>query len=629
MKSVKSPILLSFLILFFLSTCKKEDANSPASSGDEESVYQLHQKIEEATDIIFDLGEKNNYNPYQAMGAACQKLLDDPAIEKVQMVDSAYLYITMNGLTQTLHLNAVDEDGQSLYRGSKNGQGPLGRNKKEDFVLCQNTMKNNKVLCVVAELEDFYFNDRKVYKSMVIDKLEGAGLDLEVTAKYAEECTFEILSTLDEYGLVIIETHGLPDGFYMSKWQTKETIDNLDDLKSLFLQFNSNEAWNLLLTGDLALGNSFKVNPNDNAWWTKDKETFSQNFSSSTQITSKMIRSLNIDLSETILLGNMCYSGYNSSFLWNPFKKENTGNVDPIKPAFLTKNPLAYYHYSNVNYAGVEVAFEVSDKFAKQCEDSLIKSFFYDQDSTLNAHLFANTSIGIDKPYRDDHPLRATYDYFNLFNFVGKTNWCYGCGTFTDPRDQEVYNLACIDDQLWFAQNLRYNAAGSIAPNNDETNTKYYGRLYEYGTLIPGRGRGQQGQEGIQGICPDGWHIPSRYDWKKLFASLEIPYDNYGGTKDEESDSAGTKLRDSKGFSSQFAGEAGKRVTESVAEIDYRYFEEAVTYWSCTPLEEWKERSVGHISVYKNSEVLTTRSSFIDDDRLFDSYYSCRCVKDE
>lgn len=32
--------------------------------------------------------------------------------------------------------------------------------------------------------------------------------------------------------------------------------------------------------------------------------------------------------------------------------------------------------------------------------------------------------------------------------------YSYGCGEFTDPRDGEEYKLACIGDQVWFAENL-------------------------------------------------------------------------------------------------------------------------------------------------------------------------------
>lgn len=94
-------------------------------------------------------------------------------------------------------------------------------------------------------------------------------------------------------------------------------------------------------------------------------------------------------------------------------------------------------------------------------------------------------------------------------------------GSFTDPRDGEVYPTITYCNQTWMTENLRYNASGSWL-NPDNPNLKY-GRLYNWSTLMNGASSSASVPSGVQGICPSGWHIPSDEEWTILELALGLP----------------------------------------------------------------------------------------------------------
>ena len=92
--------------------------------------------------------------------------------------------------------------------------------------------------------------------------------------------------------------------------------------------------------------------------------------------------------------------------------------------------------------------------------------------------------------------------------------------TFTDARDKKEYKYVKIGEQTWMAENINYAAEGSKCYNNEEANCDTYGRLYKWATAT-------------SGVCPAGWHVPSRAEWNTLA-------DFVGG---EYSDGSGNKLK--------------------------------------------------------------------------------------
>ena len=109
-------------------------------------------------------------------------------------------------------------------------------------------------------------------------------------------------------------------------------------------------------------------------------------------------------------------------------------------------------------------------------------------------------------------------------------------GVMTDPRDGQIYKTVMIGDDWWMAENLNYGLAidsfhgGSAEDgkqsdngiyekycylNNDE-NCDTYGGLYSWSEAMKYDSLNRPG-----GICPDGWHIPSEEDFRKLL--LQYP----------------------------------------------------------------------------------------------------------
>ena len=96
-----------------------------------------------------------------------------------------------------------------------------------------------------------------------------------------------------------------------------------------------------------------------------------------------------------------------------------------------------------------------------------------------------------------------------------------------DTRDGEIYLVVKIGDQYWMGKNLRFNAAGSFLNNNPST---YYGRLYNWSTLMDGGSSSMATPSGMQGVCPSGWHLPSNDEWS-LLSNTIIGQDGCSGLK--------------------------------------------------------------------------------------------------
>jgi uncharacterized protein (TIGR02145 family) len=96
--------------------------------------------------------------------------------------------------------------------------------------------------------------------------------------------------------------------------------------------------------------------------------------------------------------------------------------------------------------------------------------------------------------------------------------------------DSNSYTTVTIGSQTWMGQNLNvtHNARGdSIARycyDDREANCDTFGGLYTWYDAMDG-----SAEESAQGICPDGWHIPSDNEWKALEMALGMSQEDADG----------------------------------------------------------------------------------------------------
>lgn len=198
------------------------------------------------------------------------------------------------------------------------------------------------------------------------------------------------------------------------------------------------------------------------------------------------------------------------------------------------------------------------------------------------------------------------------------------CGNpMTDSRDGKTYNTVLIGTQCWMAQNLNIGAKiigtlnqtnnGVIEKycyNDDDANCAIYGGLYQWDEAMQ-----YVTTEGVQGICPTGWHLPSDAEWTTLTTFLGG--DAVAGGKMKEVGTAhwfapNTGATNSSGFTALPSGYSG----------DYGYFGDLAGFayfWSSSQ----KDGTVAW------NQYLNSNSEYVYE--LYHSKphgFSVRCLKD-
>lgn len=247
--------------------------------------------------------------------------------------------------------------------------------------------------------------------------------------------------------------------------------------------------------------------------------------------------------------------------------------------------------------------------------------------TTYYVRAFATNSVGT--------------SFGNIQSFTTQTingNRCTGIPTVTDI-DGNVYTTEQIGEQCWMKENLRttHTSQGIPIPAFDDPNQDVnmsiqYGRLYPWVVAMNGENYSDSIPSGVQGICPDGWHIPSDAEWKKLeiFAGMDPVIAQDSGYRSNIAvklcDSIGWAFSDTFGaagnMNAPFRNETG--FSALAAGDGIAFFSEVAVFWTSSTFETngsgaWPwYRAI----IYNGSCIIR---DIVQPNR---EYFSVRCLKD-
>ena len=160
-------------------------------------------------------------------------------------------------------------------------------------------------------------------------------------------------------------------------------------------------------------------------------------------------------------------------------------------------------------------------------------------------------------------------------------------GEMTDSRDGQVYKTVKIGSQVWMAQNLNYETKNSYCYNDSTTYCEKYGRLYTWAAAMDsvkigcGNGLVCSPAYPVQGVCPDGWHLPDTTEWNEMLVIAGGGYITLAGEalKSQGGWPSNENTTDALGFS---AVPVGYKNYEGVFKNMNKY----VDFWSSTDIED-------------------------------------------
>ncbi len=85
--------------------------------------------------------------------------------------------------------------------------------------------------------------------------------------------------------------------------------------------------------------------------------------------------------------------------------------------------------------------------------------------------------------------------------YQNSSNW------MVDRRDKRIYGIISLKNQVWMTDNLNYDLGeDSFCYDDSPQNCNIYGKLYTW--------------EAANKVCPVGWHLPRKSEWKKLLKNI-------------------------------------------------------------------------------------------------------------
>ena len=213
---------------------------------------------------------------------------------------------------------------------------------------------------------------------------------------------------------------------------------------------------------------------------------------------------------------------------------------------------------------------------------------------------------------------------------------CQGTPSVSD-YEGNFYNTVQIGDQCWMRDNLRSTRyadgqsmyEGYWEPNGDASLVEQYGYLYNWSAVMHGAEGSDAYPSGVQGICPNGWHVPSKTEWETLIAYVGSQDGNVcGGNADNIAKALASKTgwfndftectvgnnpsqNNATGFCALPAGGSGTNLASGAC------------FWTCSQYPGYYQQPWFYSLTYESAAVMLHYS--------YDNYdgMSVRCIRTE
>ncbi len=176
----------------------------------------------------------------------------------------------------------------------------------------------------------------------------------------------------------------------------------------------------------------------------------------------------------------------------------------------------------------------------------------------------------------------------------------------------QTYRTVQIGNQCWMAENLNVgsmiaqpgypkddNVIEKYCPDYNESKCAKYGGLYTWNEMMA-----YSKEEGAQGICPQGWHLPTEKEWRILEAYADSEFKNPDDPTWEKKDAqrgkdAAKHLKSSSGWhKNHINGDPNTNGTDKYGfnalpagvirdNLTYAFEGRVAYFWTSTPNPTW------------------------------------------
>lgn len=200
----------------------------------------------------------------------------------------------------------------------------------------------------------------------------------------------------------------------------------------------------------------------------------------------------------------------------------------------------------------------------------------------------------------------------------------------TDSRDGRSYKTVVIGSQTWMAENLNYETANSYCYNDSTKYCEKFGRLYTWAAAMDSVGAWSTNGKGcgyvstcsptypVRGVCPIGWHLPTRAEFETLFTAVG------------KQTIAGTKLKSTSDWKNRNDGASGNGTDDysfSALPTGYRTINGIYSNREGNFAHFWSSTVHNSYYVYDMCLIYDSVNAYLNLEYKVNGF-SVRCVKD-